>query len=320
LLVPLIGAAIVLLPVTFVVWTTGWLMSGLCDFEDVRRLQFQPEIQSNLFGPAHLWFLEYLYLMCLVFGCFCALRSFAGRFRKTRMNVTTLLGDQASRVNSEWLDRSLASPWLPLLPAVPAAVIVACFPDAICGFRNTFVPELPRLAYYSVFFATGTLLARARHDLERFFIPRSGWLLAIWPLTVFFSGVWLKEFLDHGLSTYGRLALGASFALAASIGMFALIGLALRMCSREWPVLRYLADASYWIYLVHFPLTGFLQVLLDPLSLGAALKFSIVLSTAVGVGLVSYQRLVRFTFLGQFLNGSRPKPLAGVPVLRSRAA
>ena len=55
----------IILPVTFYVWSPGWLISGRCTPKDVLRVRFAPDIQVEVFGPAHLWFLEYLFLMSL---------------------------------------------------------------------------------------------------------------------------------------------------------------------------------------------------------------------------------------------------------------
>ena len=49
------------------------------------------------------------------------------------------------------------------------------------------------------------------------------------------------------------------YAVAIWAWTLAIVGAALRFCSNESPVRRYVADASYWIYLVHVPLVMALQ-------------------------------------------------------------
>jgi glucans biosynthesis protein C len=309
LLVPLLGASLVLLPLTFGVWTWGWLRSGLCTVTEIRRMKFQPELQSNLYGPAHLWFLEYLYVMCLLFGIACWLRNWLpARLRTSRT------------IDYDWRDRWLGSTWFPLVPAVLAAFLVWLRPSALSGFHNSFTPEPVRFAYYSVFFATGTWLARARPDLNRYFVPRSGWLVALCVPLLVINALLMQAHLEHGLRGLSRLAFAGNCGLLASLALFGFVGLALRWCPRERPLLRYLADASYWIYLVHFPLVGLTQVLLAPVPVPSVVKFVVVLIVDFAIGFATYHWFVRFTFLGHFLNGTRAKSMGPALPVRSAAA
>jgi peptidoglycan/LPS O-acetylase OafA/YrhL len=121
----------------------------------------------------------------------------------------------------------------------------------------------------------------------------------------------LQKYLEHRISGLGRLALAGTCALLASFALFGLLGLALRWCRRERPLLRYLADASYWIYLVHFPLVGLAHVLLVPVPGTALVKFAVVTVLVLALGLSTYQLFVRHTFLGRFLNGTKPAVAKG---------
>ncbi len=71
-------------------------------------------------------------------------------------------------------------------------------------------------------------------------------------------------------------------------------------------VLRYLADASYWTYLVHLPVLFAIQYRLMDLSLHWILKFAISLVLTVTSCLIGYHVLVRPTPLGRVL-GSRSR-------------
>lgn len=51
-----------------------------------------------------------------------------------------------------------------------------------------------------------------------------------------------------------ELAFAMAYAGAIWISAFALIGLAVGLLSRPSGAVRYIADASYWIYLAHLPL------------------------------------------------------------------
>jgi glucan biosynthesis protein C len=99
------------------------------------------------------------------------------------------------------------------------------------------------------------------------------------------------------------------------------IGLALTRFSNPSPRTRYLADASYWSYIVHLPLVCVLQVWVADWNLHWSLKFPLILSIAFAVLLASYHYLVRYTSIGAVLNGRRyprPSPLgasAAAPLL-----
>ncbi len=88
---------------------------------------------------------------------------------------------------------------------------------------------------------------------------------------------------------------------------FVLIGAAHRFLTREAPVLRYLSDASYWIYIVHLPLVLLFQWLVMKLDCDPLLKLAIVMLATMGVGLLSYRLVVRYSFIGTILNGRKRK-------------
>lgn len=76
--------------------------------------------------------------------------------------------------------------------------------------------------------------------------------------------------------------------------------------------LRYLADASYWVYSVHLPVLLAVQYRLMDVDTNWQAKFAISVVATLGISFVSYHLLVRNTVLGRLLNGARhnqPRPL-----------
>jgi glucan biosynthesis protein C len=102
-----------------------------------------------------------------------------------------------------------------------------------------------------------------------------------------------------------KLAGAACYALAIWTTTFAAIGLALRFLSGFSPTRRYLADASYWLYLIHLPILMVLQVAVSSLDWPWAVKFGTILLVALPLMFASYQLLVRYSFIGTVLNGRR---------------
>lgn len=69
--------------------------------------------------------------------------------------------------------------------------------------------------------------------------------------------------------------------------------------------MRYLAESSYWVYLVHMPMTIGFGALLFGLPLPAGVKMLVNISATTALSLVSYHWLVRSTAVGLLLNGKR---------------
>jgi hypothetical protein len=79
----------------------------------------------------------------------------------------------------------------------------------------------------------------------------------------------------------------------------------MRFLSAHRPVIRYLADSSYWLYLLHLPLVFALQVWMSDWPLHWSIKFPLLLVIATALLLASYRYFVRNTFIGEILNGRR---------------
>ena len=87
--------------------------------------------------------------------------------------------------------------------------------------------------------------------------------------------------------------------------LLALIGLALRYLSGHSPTRRYIADASYWVYIIHLPIVLALQVALSQSNLHWAVTFPAILGGSLLLCFLSYHWLVRRSFVGVLLNGRR---------------
>jgi peptidoglycan/LPS O-acetylase OafA/YrhL len=106
--------------------------------------------------------------------------------------------------------------------------------------------------------------------------------------------------LDVKTAAYGVLYLTAAWAWT-----FALIGGALKFLSGYSAVRRYIADASYWIYLVHVPLVMAIHVWLSRFEIPSLAKYAITLCFTLAIVLATYQLLVRHSIIGRVLNGRR---------------
>jgi peptidoglycan/LPS O-acetylase OafA/YrhL len=102
-----------------------------------------------------------------------------------------------------------------------------------------------------------------------------------------------------------RLWSSAAYPLAIWTWSLGLIGLATAFLTEENKTIRYLADSSYWVYLIHLPVAMVFQVLFANVAWPWFVKFPLMLAIAMALMLLSYQLLVRNTFIGSVLNGKR---------------
>ena len=251
------------------------------------------------FPLTHLWF---LYVLLWLYVSTLVLRAIVVRL------------DRAGRVGKA---TDLAVRWLATNPAgllvlaVPTAAALTMTPHwlpwgGIPTPDSSLVPNLPAgVAYFSAF-AFGWL-AHRQADLLAAWRRR-------WPVNLALgAGCLAAVFAVSGLaptlappSTLGALAIAATaYAVGAWSLTFAVIGLALRYLDGFSPARRYVADASYWLYIVHLPLVMALQVMVAPLDWPWPVKFAVILGVGFPLMFASYQLLVRHSFIGAILNGPR---------------
>jgi peptidoglycan/LPS O-acetylase OafA/YrhL len=173
------------------------------------------------------------------------------------------------------------------------------------------IPNAPALAAYGVAFGFGWLLQRQMAELgvlERRWLPHLAAALGLTAVCLGIAGVTVT--LDPSTQPAAqdpilRFVIAAAYPLATWAWTFGLIGLAMRFLSRPNAGIRYAADSSYWIYLIHLPIVMAVQVLVFPLPLPALAKFALVLVLAFPIMPLSYHLMVRCSFLGALLNGRR---------------
>ena len=294
---PFLVGTVTILPACMAAWAFGWLVSGRCTWRELRLIRFHdPAIQSERYGSGHLWFLEYLCVMLLAFA---AVRWMSERKGLAFATVRRLGG------------RLVSSPWAPFLLAVPTTALLwlsreKVGVDAVLDRRNSFLIDPVKLLHHSGFFLVGVGLYGLRHELARFARP-APWFLAM-AVPAFVARAWFiasdRAATLHGLEAVGLVATGALFSW---LMVFGAIGAAHRICRNPNPTLSYLADSSYWIYLIHMPILGLIEGDLFLVPGHALWKAPTVLAVTLAIGFGSYQCLVRHTALGVALHGRRSR-------------
>ncbi len=294
LLRPLLFGVLALLPVCYILTAYGLLRTGRCTPDHILRWRFPGEIGRHLYGLAHLWFLEYLYLICVLWG----LSWWAAR----ALGRCGLALDGWSRR----IDGLLGSAWRPLILAVPTALIFLADTDTILRVENDLVPNPSRVAHYLYFFAAGGLLARMSSARDRL-IPRGRLYLALAALDFVVMSPMLLRFAAaplHGPERVVFAALAALFPWLATLGA---LGVCLERSASKGGALRFSSEASFWVYLVHVPVILLLQAVLLPYAWPWWAKFSIVSVITVGLSLLSYEYVARYSAVGAIVNGARKR-------------
>ncbi len=254
------------------------------------------------FPLTHLWF---LYLLLWFYAAILLLKLAAGALDR---------GGALGRATDKAVGALTASPLGLVALAAPAALALYSLPVWMAWFGvptpdSSLVPNLGAVVAYFTAFGFGWLLHRRVDRLEAL---RRNWPINL-ALGVAFSVAGLAITGPAPLLTpstgLAKAGFAATYALASWSWTFAIIGLALRFLNDHSPTRRYLADASYWIYLVHLPLIMALQVGVSQLAWPWPVKFVVILGVAFPLMLATYQLFVRRSFIGAILNGRRaPAP------------
>lgn len=294
---PLISFYLVVMPLTVIAIIWGARQLGI---------QGPPKMESPvpIIGPpvpwGHLWF---LYLLLVLYALVLMLRAFVVRL------------DQRSALRNV-IDRLLVSSIkvriAPLMLAAPLAVSLFAaswwqqwhgIPAPIIGF----IPNFPALLAYGSAFLIGWFLHRQQACLLMLAADWPWYFLGALVGTIaaqYIVGI-VPKFGIMALNSVERAAFAGAYTFALWCWAFAVIGIAVRYFQAPNARWRYLADASYWMYLIHLPVVWLLQAWMLRWPLHWSVKLSLILAITVVLLFTTYRYLVRTTFMGVFLNGRK---------------
>ena len=288
---PFLLGMVTIIPLVGVVWV--W---GMRQMTEPGAMMLKPEGSLDSIPTGHLWFLEYL----LVFYALAiAIVWLAKRLPASFFES----GDRAF----DWLVRS------------PLKALLLVPPTVLCLWNGpmwgeieqagvAFYPKLRAVGYYGLFFAAGWWMHRRRHQLgELSLFMKSSFAFAL--VTILVHGTIIVSAPKPSQADYLTLKVTSlsCAALYAWLMTFAVTGWFLRFAGQHQPWVRYLADASYWCYLVHMPLVIWLQAIVAKWPMNGWVKFTGIMVVTTALLLVSYHWCVRYTWIGRLLNGPREK-------------
>lgn len=230
----------------------------------------------------HLWFLYYLflitiasYLLALVFN----------RLPKFTSQVTNML------------NQILERPILKVIVFSLLTIVLLFVMDGTWVKTSTeWTPDSGTFVFYFFFYAAGWILFKSKHLLNTFM--KYDWIY-------FILGLSLKTIGFFYADNFGFEMTIVLNSFIVWLLIFGITGLFIRYGSKHSNLMRYNSDSSYWIYLMHLPLTFLLPAFIVDWHIPALAKFLLVLFLTSVICLVTYHYFVRNTFIGKFLNGRK---------------
>jgi glucans biosynthesis protein C len=334
-LVPLLVGSLIVLPVLIYTWVTGWIIFLNYPLHKFSSLRFDGEIRGNLWGFAHLWYLEYLYIYCLVMAAGAWLLAkwrTAGVISLTSKNLpgpealvrpkedspALALRAQAEKGAKEdspsltlraHSEKSSRTDWvlLPVSMVLLGSLVLAWDNRIVLGFYQTFHPILSKLLYYAIYFFAGVTLKqlpRAQAGVRRW--SGSLGLVAAMTFAVLLPLIHARP--RPGFSRVEHIMLASALAIFAVSTTLGIFGAFLKREKPAQPWVIAVAEASLWIYLMHMPTVGLVHIDLADWAAPAVLKYGIVWAMALVWTLLTYAAVVRKTWLGRLLHGERRLP------------
>lgn len=282
---------------------SGWIMGAESMRGDVNIF---PALASGFAGlgdlsnsflvGTHLWFLYYLLLISISVVLLRYVIALNG-------TVSQFLAQTADSLFA-WLCHSRF------------AIVIIAIPTAfLLWFMNNWgmdtpdkslIPHIPVALLYGGFFLFGWLLHRQADLIVQF--SHLTWGKALLAMASIIAVTILSSY-ESDLTHSQYTLLKAGFKLSYAVMMWSLIvftiGVCKKLLTRPNKLFRYLADASYWLYLIHLPIVIWLQIAFAELPLHWAIKLISISVITITVSIVLYDVFVRSTFIGSILNGKR---------------
>ena len=249
-------------------------------------------------GPMHLWFLYYLVYYYLAFATVTfVLRRFSGPvagwlragFRSLTLGPLRWLG-------------------LPLV-IVASSLQMLTMEEPGIDTTESFWPMWHVIFLYAIYFGVGWMAFGNREIVDR--LKNWAWIrlgvgTALLPIAVIMS-IATSYVIDAGESSAKPMFVVNQCLQAATcwILILGITGVSERLFTRANPAVRYVVDASYWIYLMHLPLTIFVPALFRGWNMWGIVKMPVMIVLTTVILLVVYHLAVRGTALGVLLNGRR---------------
>ncbi|MDO3383333.1 acyltransferase family protein [Gilvimarinus algae] len=263
--------------------------------EFIQSMMANPDAPQSPPSTVHLWFLYYLAFFYVLIWV---------------LRQAPLGGVKRFLLDLHPMVALMVLP-LCLIPGLSLAVVPYPAPES-------FIPQLWAFGFFGLFFVYGYWLFDSMRLLDYF--ERYGWALVAMSVLLFIplfyafpETVTLQNAYVH--PPWPERAL--MVICIAYISVF--MSVACLVLARVWlnqrnAFMRYMSDASYWIYIAHLPVVLAIQYWLLDQPGGWFYKFSVSSLLTMAICILSYILLVRWSPIGWLLNGKRKSLLRRAPV------
>ena len=262
-----------------------FIMVGIFNYGYIGNFNLTKPLNSDFFFSFwHLWFLYYLLFFYLVVA-------FVQLLQK-KVNFVFAEG-----FLQKW-KRWFYTPY-PLIFTLVVIGLLILRANNGGEDKPVWPPNWADLIYFAAFFFYGYGLYHFRELIEKLKSTKSlSILLGLGFLAVGFC-------ITNGLK--GEEREFVSYGVAATTLSLGFIGLTERFLHSVNKTVRWLVDASYWTYILHLPVVCGITFYLFDFDWWPEGEFLIACVLTSFICFVSYQLLIRYTFIGSLLNGKRRK-------------
>ena len=233
-------------------------------------------------GTFHLWFLYYLALITFVsVGLGLIFKKLPTLSNRISLAFSWIIQKSILRV---------------LVFASLMALVYFLMGTSSVATSTSFIPDFNTFLYYIFFYLVGWVLFKSKHLLDT--MKKSDWISTILGVILFSVYFFMNESLSYELIIVIE-------SLMVWLLIFGITGLFIRYGSNHSSKMRYISDSSYWVYLIHLPLTAIIPGLISDWPLSGTLKFLLVLIFTGIISFVTYHYFVRGSIIGKFLNGRK---------------
>ena len=223
--------------------------------------------------------------------------------------ITAIINRFSMSFVSKYVDRIFSKAgylfFLPLLLVPSLFVTSVPLPSP-----EQFYPQLWSTGFYGFFFLFGWVLFSRRTYLDLitpYWKPMLGAGIVLYTIFYLVLPTITIASASESAGTYDfsliHITLVVIEAHASVFLSLAFLVLGKKYLDISHAAFRYIADASYWVYLIHIPVLFLIQIYpVDPV-MSIWLKFLISSLGTLGIGLLSYALIVRYTPIGWLLNG-----------------
>jgi peptidoglycan/LPS O-acetylase OafA/YrhL len=252
-------------------------------------------------STTHLWFLYNLCQFYLVYA----------------------LAQRSGLLAMRWT-RLLTTPWfvvfvLPLLMVPALASLAAPHPAP-----EQFMPQAWSFGFFGLFFLVGTQVFRRMEVIDEL-KAWAPWLLvlSLGLYAVLYTFLPKSLSMEQAMAMAGRVPYSPRQLLMGALEAYIAVHMTIvclvagkAFLDRPSRVNRFIADSSYWVYIIHLPVLWLIQFRLLDTPWNAWVEFAISSLGTLAIGAVTYVLFVRYTPIGWLLNGRkkrvRPPRVEGV--------